>query len=214
MPTTSSLQSSVRQSSAWSKLLVAGMIQPEEVARILRAAEVRFVLAGAHAMNAWTGRIRATMDVDIVVEARHHKKAVRAVRAAFPHLRERDTEVVTRFSDRETGQIAIDLMKPKDDLLRTVLSEGHVRRISLAGEKLLIPDLEAAVAMRFAAMLSAYRQRADKLQDAADFARVIEANPRIQLGRLEALGERVYRGGGREVLRLVSAIREGEPLVF
>ncbi|MBI4614146.1 MAG: nucleotidyl transferase AbiEii/AbiGii toxin family protein [Planctomycetes bacterium] len=214
MPSAPVLQSLVEQSSAWSKGLTAHMLQPEEVARVLSSARVRFVLTGAHATNAWTRRVRATMDVDVVIASRDHRKAVRAVQQAFPHLKARDTEVVTRFLDAKADQVVIDLMKPRDRLLKVLFKEEHVRWIRLGGERVAIPDLETAAALKFAAMVSPNRARTDKMQDAVDFARIVEANARLSLARLAHLAERVYRGGGEEARRLVSAIRKGEPLVF
>src|SRR5687768_5160766 len=83
-------------------------IGPEDVARVLREAGVEYVLVGAHAANGYTGRPRATLDVDVVVK--HPKKAADAIAAAFPHLQAQDTPVVTRFKDQDHE--AIDLMKP------------------------------------------------------------------------------------------------------
>lgn len=214
MKSSSILQLLVRQTSAWSSLLVPRIMQPERVVQGLNAAGLRSILAGTHATNAWTGRVRATMEVEIVVDARHHKKAVCAVKLAFPHLQARNHGACTQFLDRDTDQVVIDLIKSESVLLRAVFGRKFFRQIAVAGERLLIPDLEAAAAMKFAAMVSDDRPRADKLQDAADFARLLVANPKIRLGKLEALGEFVYPGGGREILRLVTAIRKGEPLVF
>src|SRR5688572_7404548 len=86
----------------------AGAIDPADVASVLDGARVRYVIVGAHATNGYTGRARATVDVDVVVQ--FPKKAARAIAAAFPQLQMRDTPVVTRFMRGELE--AIDLMKP------------------------------------------------------------------------------------------------------
>src|SRR5438477_9534609 len=83
-------------------------ITPQAVARVLREAGVNYVLVGAHATNGYTGRPRATIDVDVVVQ--FPKKAARAISEAFPQLQMRDTPVVTRFMNGPDE--AIDLMKP------------------------------------------------------------------------------------------------------
>src|SRR5438093_1152840 len=70
-------------------------IGPAEVARVLDAAGVKYVIVGAHAANGYSGRPRLTIDVDAVVQ--FPKKAAKAVIAAFPDLQIRDTPVVTRF---------------------------------------------------------------------------------------------------------------------
>src|SRR5687768_15006683 len=83
-------------------------IGPDDVARVLRAAGVQYVVVGAHAANGYTGRPRATVDVHVVVQ--NPKEAADAIAAAFPHLTVQDTPVVTRFKDQDHE--AVDLMKP------------------------------------------------------------------------------------------------------
>src|SRR3954452_12251177 len=72
-------------------------ISPADVARVLRKAGVKYVIVGAHAANGYTGRPRATVDVDVIVQ--YPKKAASAIAAAFPKLVMRDTPVVVRFMD-------------------------------------------------------------------------------------------------------------------
>lgn len=212
MRPTATLDQLVARSSEWSCLLVKHMIAPERVAAVLNRAGVAFVLVGAHAVNAWTRRVRATMDVDLVVASRAHRKAVKAIHEAFPDLKAKDRQVVTRFLDPASGEVVIDLMKPKDDLLKVLFD--HTVTTKIAGEEIPIPDLEMTAAMKFAAMIGVYRKRADKIQDGADFARIVDANPKLDVPKLERLGGLVYQGGNEEIRRLVAAIREGKPLVF
>ncbi|MBI5369033.1 MAG: hypothetical protein HZA54_18505 [Planctomycetes bacterium] len=202
----------LRESSELSRMQVAGMIPPETVAEVLERAAVPFVLAGAHALSGWTRRPRATIDVDVVIAPRFHRRAVRAIQAAFPTLRMRDSDLVTRFADPVTGGVVIDLMKPKDGLLRQVFERTVMVR--MGGRRIPVPDLEMAAAMKYAAMIGVSRKRADKGQDGVDFMRLVEANPALDLAKLAGLGELVYAGGGAELRRLVGAIRKGEPLVF
>ncbi|MBI3270677.1 MAG: nucleotidyl transferase AbiEii/AbiGii toxin family protein [Planctomycetes bacterium] len=212
MPSQTSLALRLRESSQLSQMQVTGMIPPERVAEVLEDAGVTFVLAGAHALAGWTRMPRATMDVDVVVLPRHHKKAVKAIQDAFPTLETTDVEVVTRFADPATKNVLIDLLKPKDNLLKTVFE--HSVRLKIAGRTIPVPDLEMAAAMKFAAMVGVYRKRADKEQDGVDFRRVVEANKTLDVERLARFGDFVYAGGGAEVRRLITAIRKGEPLVF
>src|SRR5687768_9388087 len=83
-------------------------IGPADVARVLREAGLKYVIVGAHAANGYTGRPRATVDVDVIVQA--PEKASAAISAAFPHLKIHDTPLVTRFIDQDLE--AIDVMKP------------------------------------------------------------------------------------------------------
>src|SRR5258708_533880 len=102
------------------------MVPPLEVIRVLNAANVRFMLLGAHGIGGWTRNPRATQDVDVLVAARGHKKAVAALRAAFPFLQAEDHEVVTRLREPETGNVLIDVMKANQPLYRDALKHAHV----------------------------------------------------------------------------------------
>src|SRR5687767_11273335 len=74
-------------------------LSPVDVARVLSKARVRYVLVGAHALNIYTGRPRATHDVDVVTDA--PAKARRAIALTYPDLRVEDHPVVVRFKDGE-----------------------------------------------------------------------------------------------------------------
>lgn len=188
----------------------AVQVKPEAVIRALKRAGVKFVLMGAHAVNGWTRVARATRDVDALVQKSHHKKAVRAIQAAFPELTPEDNPVVTRFRDAADGEVAIDLMKPTDEIHKAVIKNSVLVRLSH-----LVPNLEMVLACKFAAMVSPNRQEPRKHMDAADFGLLVKHNKDdINRERLRALGETVYAGGGKEVMKLVDDVLAGRPLVF
>jgi len=184
-------------------------IGPADVARILKAAGVKYVIVGAHAANGYTGRPRATVDVDVIAEP--PQLAVEALAAAFPHWTIQDTPVVTRFKDNELE--AIDVMKPTGlKLWKQLLNTA--REMNVGGELMNIPSVEGVLAAKFASMVSPYRRLLDKQQDGVDFGRIVQANERIDLNLLKSLGELVYDGGGAEILKLESDARAGKRLEF
>ena len=186
------------------------MAPPTDVIAVLNEAAVRFILMGTYGITGWRGEERATQDVDVLVRQRDHRKAVRAIHAAFPHLQEVDSTVVTRFLDPATGTPLIDLMKPTQPLFKVAF-----RQTVLVEESYRIPNLEFALACKFAAMVSPNREENKKYRDAADFIEMVKHNPTaIRLARLRQLGERVYPGGGAEILRLVENARAGRRLEF
>ncbi len=199
-------------STALSRHYVKHFISPEAVIDLLNAAGVRFMLAGAHAIGGWTNEPRTTQDVDVLVATRHVRAAVRAITTAYPRLVLRDTAVVARFVEPRTDKIVLDVMKPNQPLFRDAMR--HVHQIKTAKRSYYIPTLEFMLAMKFAAMASPRRERLKKMQDAVDFARIVQANPIIDLAKLAKLGARVYSGGGKEVLELVRRIRDGEPMTL
>jgi hypothetical protein len=184
-------------------------IGPSDVARVLVAAGVKFVLVGAHAISGYTGRPRATLDVDVISDA--PKKAMQALAKAFPDLEIQDHPVVIRFF--RDGREVIDVIKASSSpIFKRVLKLR--RTIKMSGETVPVPILEAALAAKFAAMTSPTRKVTDRQQDGVDFARAVEASKRIDLALLEELGELVYIGGGKEILKLVVDARAGRRLEF
>ena len=184
-------------------------IGPAEVARVLKAAGINYVIVGARAANGYTGRPRATVDVDVIVQ--FPKKAADAIAKAFPDLTIQDTPVVTRFKDQDME--AIDLMKPTASKLWSRLLKDSCE-ITIAGESVLVPQLEGVLAAKFASMVSPMRRLLDKQQDGVDFGRIVQANPKINLDVLKELGELVYDGGGAELLKLAADARAGKRLEF
>jgi hypothetical protein len=189
---------------------MARAIPPSDVIAVLQKAGVSFVLVGAYGLGGWIKKPRATEDVDVIVAARHHKKAIKALLAAFARLEADDLPVVTRLRDRETHEVAIDVMKPNQQLFREVFKHTHT--VSSEGQTFRIPSLEMALAMKFAPMISLHRRDADKLLDAHDFMYLVEANPQIDLKKLSELGDLVYAGGGKELIEKVRQARAGEKL--
>lgn len=197
-------------SSSLSEIYVPNIIKPEDVIRVLNAAKVTFTLVGAHGLGGWTGKPRATEDVDIVAMIRHVKKSVTALMAAFPDLDAVELPVVVRLKHRDTRAVAIDIMKPYQPVIHAALK--HTRTVTSGRLTYKIPSLEMALALKFAPMVSLNRSDIDKQQDAVDFARVVVNNPAIDLVKLAVLGELVYPGGGAEIVEMVRRVRAGEKL--
>ncbi len=195
-----------------SRHLVRRMIAPGDLIRVLDQAGVHFVLAGAYALNVWTDAPRATVDVDALVAARHHGKAISAIRAAYPELDLEDLEVVSRFISPESKRAVLDLMKPTDDFLREVFR--HTSDAVVDGQAVLIPDVEMAAAMKFAAMVSHWRDLSKKYIDAGDFIAIVRANRELDREKLATLAELLYRGAGAEIIQMMDDAETGQRLTF
>ena len=201
---------SLATSTALSSYYVPRFIQPLDVIKVLNEAGVKFMLAGLHGLGGWMRKPRATQDVDILVWARHHRKATRAIGAAYPQLDVEDFAVVTRYRDKVSGEIVIDLMKSDQGVFRAAFR--HTRKVEAEGQEFLIPSLEMAVAMKFAPMVSPNRPHKDKHQDAHDFMYMVDSNPVMDGEVLAELGDLVYPGGGLEILEMIRLVRAGEQL--
>ena len=204
--------SSLATSTALSRYYVPEFIQPLDVIKVLNRAKVKCMLAGLHGIGGWMNKPRATQDVDVLLWPRHHKKGVRALRAAYPHLEQTDLLVVTRLVDPSTGNVVIDLMKSDEGVFRAAFM--HSRQVEMEGEQYLIPSLEMALAMKFAPMVGPNRQDLDKYMDAHDFGYMVQKNATIDLALVEELGEMIYPGGGPAMLEAVRRVRAGEKLIL
>jgi Nucleotidyl transferase AbiEii toxin, Type IV TA system len=201
----------LRVSSELSAYYVEHIVTPLEVIAVLNREKVSFVLVGAHGIGGWTGKPRATEDVDLVVAEKQIKKATRALLAEFPQLQARDEEVVVRLQDRESGDVLIDLIKPRS-IYRAVFKHTHA--VSQGAEHYRVPSLELALATKYSAMVSPNRPDDSKYQDATDFIRMVKANADIDFETLTHLGDLVYNGGGAEVCDMVQKVRAGEKLIL
>jgi hypothetical protein len=189
---------------------VENPIDPMDVVKALNAEKISFVLVGMYGLGGWMHESRATEDVDVIVAAKHVKKAVKTLLKKFPYLEADDNPVVTRLRHRESHDVQIDVMKPNQQLFRDVFK--HTSSVTSKGQTYRIPTLEMALTMKFAPMVSLHRRDADKFQDAHDFIHMVESNPQIELGKLAELGDLVYPEGGKELLEKVRQVRAGEKL--
>lgn len=185
-------------------------LSPLDVIRVLNREKISFVLVGAYGLSGWRSQARATEDVDVIVASRQVAKAVRALTKAFPDLEADDIEVVVRLRDKDTKEVAIDVMKPVQPPYHVIFK--NTKKVTLGKETYRVPTLEMALTCKFAPMISLMRVDEKKLQDAADFIDIVKKNDDIDLESLERLGEIVYNGGGKEILELVRKIRAGEKL--
>lgn len=185
-------------------------LSPLDVIRVLNREKISFVLVGAYGLAGWRTQARATEDVDVVVAARQVAKAVRVLTKAFSYLEADDAEVVVRLRDKETKQVAIDVMKPLQPPYHVIFK--NARKVTAGKETYRVPTLEMALTCKFAPMISLMRVDEKKLQDAADFIDIVKKNADIDMEALEKLGEVVYHGGGKEIVEMVRKVRAGEKL--
>lgn len=186
------------------------MVTPEDVIETLNRASVGFVLMGTHGIGGWRDEPRATQDVDILVRKRDLRKAMRALGERFPELKLQDLPVVARFIDPATKKSVIDVMKFQQAVFKMVF-----RNTILVASTYRIPNLEMALVSKFAAMVAPNRSEEKKFIDAGDFISMVKTNKNdLRHARLQKLGEKVYPGGGEEVLKMVDDILAGRPFRF
>ena len=189
-----------------------------QILRTLTKKRIPFVLTGAHGIAVWTGRPRNTLDVDVLVKAgRNHARAVKAIADLYPQLAVRAFTGLTAFFLEGDTRSVIDVSCPH----RADLQETLANAIWTENEektRYRIPNREEALANKYGAMIAPNRELAKRLQDAADFTWMVthskdEGQLPIDLVRLEALGEKVWPGGGgEEIKRLVTETLAGSAI--
>lgn len=206
------LERHLAKSAILSRQQMPHVIPVIEVVRVLNKARISFVLVGAHGLAAWRKKPRATEDVDVVVNARQVKKAVQVLLDAFPQLEPVDLPVVVRLRERDTKDVAIDVMKPLQQPYVEVFK--HTKKATTEGQTYRIPSLEMAMVMKFSSMTSLYRADADKFQDAHDFIQMVLANPDFDKATVAKLASLIYEEGGKDVLEMTRKVLAGEKLII
>ena len=207
-------QWNLEKASQLSRLQVDQTLAVLDVIRVLNRAKISFVLVGAYGIAGWLKKPRATEDVDVVVAAKHVKKAVRELVAAFPELEPEDHEVVVRLRWRSTKAVAIDVMKPIQPPYIDIFK--NVKKMSLGKETYRIPNLEMALACKFAlddVSLSRMRNR-QVSRRVRLHVQMIEKNAEIDLDLSAEIGETIFPGGGKELVEKVAQVRAGKRLTF
>src|SRR5882724_7679352 len=89
------------------------IIDLDQVIQALTAKKIPFVLTGAHGISGWTGRPRATHDIDILCKGgKNYARAVSAIRALYPQLEARRFAGVTGFFPPGEKQSVVDVTYP------------------------------------------------------------------------------------------------------
>lgn len=192
-------------------------IRPQQVIDVLIVAGIKkWVLMGLHGYVGYLGQPRATQDVDVLVSHRDRARAINAIRKTWPSLVVEELEPVVRFKDPNDcfaegePKPVIDLMLPWSRLSREVLYKQENVLID-PETKHVIPTVEAALALKYAAMISDFRDREKKEYDAADFRRIARTNhERVDRDQLRRLGELVWEHGGEELVQFLDIAPKDE----
>jgi hypothetical protein len=203
----------------WSSNVAPSPVNLNQIFRALTEKRIPFVLTGAHGIGGWTGRPRATHDIDILVKGgRNHARAVKAIGALYSELEVRRIGGIVAFFISGETESVIDVCPPfRADLAQT-LAEPVWTENSRAGLRYRIPSLQAALANKYGAMLTLTRDPGKRAIDVGDFTFMVkhsldEGRQPIDVSKLAALGELVWPDGGRQgIVRLVEQVIAGRPI--
>ena len=192
-------------------------VTPQEVIECMIAADIKnWCLMGLHGYVGYLPMPRATQDVDVLVPYSQRKRAADAVAARWPMLMRVELPQVIRFMDSTdldpdgNAKPVVDLMNPWSSFHETILRE-HVITDEKTGSR--YPTVEAALASKYAALVSPNRSRDKKAYDAGDFRKIVKANHHlVNRDLLHALGNQIWEKGGDEVLTFIELTLTDQPL--
>ena len=193
---------------------IEDVVNPLEVAALFESEDVSYVLIGGHMLAYYTGTARATVDVDLIIDAADFERASSIIGKAYTQLKFHDRvyHVTYDTGKPETKDSErIDLVKDSFPLFASVV-QTYCVTLKARKQIVKIPTIEAAIALKFAASISPNRSDENKLVDNADLVRLIRAASKLNEKALLALGEQIYRGGGRELIAVANDVKQGKSI--
>lgn len=210
---------SSRLTSDYRKRLRRGIVDvtPEEVIAVMNDAKIQnWCLMGLHGYVGYLPMPRATQDVDVMVPYSQKSRAAKAVGDRWPMLSRVDLSQVVRFLDdtdidpEGNAKPVIDVMLPWGKFQETILEKCVILD---AKTKSRYPMVEAALASKYAALISPNRSRDKKEQDAVDFRRIVRANhERAREELLRELADQIWEKGGDDIMRFIDLTLKDKPL--
>jgi hypothetical protein len=213
----SDTENSLERAHQLSKQQVDDAVSPHELALLFTDNGIEYVLIGGHILGYFSGTPRATVDVDVIVSAAHAARAVKAIQKRFPLLDASDLSENVRFSSRQPAAPfdpeRIDVVRASNSLFKTILQK-YTTAVRSKGQVVRLPTPEAAVALKFAAAISPYRADDTRPQDRADLVAILRRQSDLRQDVLAELGDLIYPGGGKELVRFVEAVKSGKKAVI
>jgi len=193
---------------------VIDAVNPLEVAAIFEKEKVSYVLIGGHMLSYYTGTARATVDVDFIIGGSDFSRASKVIKKTYEQFKQNDRIYhVTYDSKKQNEKDAerIDLVKDGFPLFREVVRRFCVT-LRASKHTVKIPTIEAAIALKFAALISPNRGDENKPIDHADLLRLIRSTLSFDDDALSTLGDLIYKGGGKELVSSVKDVQTGKAL--
>jgi hypothetical protein len=183
---------------------------PEKVADFLHRLEeegVDWVLVGAEGINLYRKSPRATVDVDIVVRAKHISKARKVLEATCVAVKDTEVHLKGTLSPPPL-ELTVDVIKSQSHPL---FEEALDRQVRVEGVR--APRLEALLALKFLSAVSPWRSREDKGQDVIDFIKAFKDNQAaIDRALLVSLASRAHENAGEEFPVFLDAVENDKPI--
>jgi hypothetical protein len=189
--------------------LMAGA-DPMAVSRILAESGIACTVIGGIAVGCYSGRPRATRDVDLVIDRSALPRSVAAdLRAAVGARRiERLRSSIAFIGKTAAGERELlDVITTRAGSYGLALE--HCETLDIAGTPVRIPTVEAMLALKYTAAVNPVRSAARAAQDWADIWAIADAQPSLRFAVIELLAEQIVPGFGIDLVRRLRAHRRG-----
>lgn len=145
---------------------------------------------------------RATRDIDFVVEARRLPAVIEALRERLGDLQDEDMGATVRLR-----ALDVDLIRSSQHPLFT----EALRRVEIH-EGWRLPITEVLVALKFMSAVNAWRERAKRIQDAADLVALYQHATDFDRDLASRLAATAYPGAEQGLLQMLDRVDRGERL--
>ena len=184
-----------------------------ELSEVLREVGADHALVGGLAVG-YHGRLRATIDVDLLVPLAKLDELAVAL-AARGYVIARTPMMVRVFSagaDPDRDEAIAHLLGREANLVLAAAAQA-IEPALVLGHRVNIVQRGALVALKFHAAISTQRELADRYQDLADIGRIIKKELTAEDERLAlAIAGRAYPGADVELAQILDDLRHGRPV--
>ncbi len=175
----------------------------------LAEAESDFVVIGGLAAG-YHGRVRATIDVDLLVPKRKLARIAAAMKKRG-YATKPLPDMVRVFRKGTVESVADLVARESNPTLKE--AARHTQRVMLLGKRVPMVTRGAFVALKFHAAVSHTRQLGDKYQDIVDIERVVsrKLEPADRALAL-SIAAKMYAGAPVELGRMLDDLSAGRPV--
>jgi hypothetical protein len=184
-----------------------------ELAGVLAEVGAEHALVGGLAVG-YHGRVRATVDVDLLVPGRKLKSLAHALEARGYQIKGKPDmlRVFAAGANLESDEPIADLVsREANPVLKAAFAE--VEAATVLGQRVNVVRRGALVALKFHAAISPERRIEDRYQDIADIGRIIAkqfADEDLDLARRIAV--HMHPGATGKLEKLIDDLKSGRPV--
>ena len=176
-----------------------------DVINTLNESGILSVVVGGIVVGCYSGRPRATQDLDIIVSERPNLPTLKRIgKIVGAKKMEKHPSFISFIVSSVVGDREIvDLITSRAGSYGLALE--NTKRIIVNGIAISIPTIEMMIVLKYTSAVNPIREKAKQMQDWADIYSIIDAHPGISQGSLERLANCVVPGYGDDLKRKVKS---------